>query len=172
MKNSINVLNEHQMSWSKYFFNLCDVISTKSKDPSTKIGCVIADSQNAILSTGFNGFPIGVKDELFYVENDKIDMNKRYHDRELKLMFTAHAEENAIAMAARNGVSLKNSSIYLTGMPPCSRCTRLIIQSGIKRIFVLQTVPDETLKRWENELKISKQMIDESSIDLIIIHKS
>lgn len=46
------------------FFEMCEVISKKSKDPSTKVGCVINGENNSVISTGFNGFPIGVEDSL------------------------------------------------------------------------------------------------------------
>ena len=117
------------MTWIDFFFLACKTVSLKSKDTSTQIGCVITDSNNAILSTGFNGFPSKV--------NDDPDFFSSRYERPEKYMWTAHAEENAIAFAARNGVALKGAILYVAGMKPCSRCTRLIIQSGISKVNVL-----------------------------------
>ena len=114
--------------WNEFFFNLCDVISQKSKDNSTKVGCVIVNSGNSIISTGYNGFPIGVGDDL--------EKNNKRYERPEKYSWTAHAEENAIAFAARNGTSLNGATLYVNRMRPCTRCTRLIIQSGIKKVYV------------------------------------
>lgn len=150
--------------WIKYMFNICESVSKKSKDPSTKVGCVITNSANSIISTGYNGFPIGVKDDI-----NKSGIDKRY-ERPLKYMFTSHAEENAIALAARNGVKLEGSSLYVNRMVPCTRCTRLIIQSGIKNIFVYEDAPRSTLNRWEDEYGVSETMIKEAKIKLFIFN--
>ena len=85
-------------------------------------------------------------------------------------MFTSHAEENAIAFAARNGVKLEGSSLYVNRMVPCTRCTRLIIQSGIKNIFVYEDAPRSTLNRWEDEYGVSETMIKEAKIKLFIFN--
>lgn len=148
--------------WVKYMFDICESISKKSKDPSTKVGCVITNNVNSIISTGYNGFPICVKDD--------INKFKNRYERPLKYMFTSHAEENAIAFAARNGVKLEGSSLYVNRMVPCTRCTRLIIQSGIKNIFVYEDAPRSTLNRWEDEYGVSETMIKEAKIKLFIFN--
>ena len=55
-----------------------------SKDPSTKVGCVVVGQDREIRSTGFNGFPRGISDDL-----------DRLTDREQKYPLICHAEENA-----------------------------------------------------------------------------
>lgn len=148
-------------NWNKFFFDLCDTIAKKSKDPSTKVGCVIVNSGNSIISTGYNGFPIGVDDKL-------IEVPSRY-ERPEKYSWTSHAEENAIAFAARNGVSLNGATLYVNRMQPCTRCTRLIIQAGIKNVYVLQDVPDETAKRWKEDNDIANIMMKEAGVAMTII---
>ena len=146
-------------SWDKYFFEICNVISKKSKDNSTKVGCVIVNSGNSIISTGFNGFPIGVK-QIWERE-----------DRPVKYAFTSHAEENAIAFAARNGHPLLGATLYVNRMRPCTRCTRLIIQSGIKNVKVLEDSPQETLERWKEDNDFAKEMMEEAGINFNVFKK-
>ena len=149
-----------ESTWNDYFFDLCDVISSKSKDPSTKVGAVIVNSGNSIISTGYNGFPIGVNDTEA----------KRY-ERPEKYTWTCHAEENAIAFAARNGISTNGATLYCNRLPCCARCTRLAIQAGIRRFVILCDVSDETLERWREENDIGNRMIEESGALMQIYRK-
>ena len=160
-------MKESITNWTDYYFEIARVVSMKSKD-TTKIGCVI-EKDKAIISTGYNGFPMGVKDSVYIEgEDNKYKMNPRY-ERPTKYFYTSHAEENAIAFAAKNGVSTNGATIYIYGMAPCSRCARLIIQSGIKNVICLMSVTEDSLKRWEEEMKITKEMFDESDVELKII---
>jgi dCMP deaminase len=112
-------------SWDEHFIKMAELIASKSKDPSTKVGCVVVGPDNEVLSTGFNGFPRGV--------DEKIDTR---WERPEKYSWVIHAEANAVANAARVGVSLKNSKMYMNYAPcPCTSCTQLIIQSGIVTII-------------------------------------
>ena len=138
--------------WQKRFFDLAHLVASWSKDPSSKIGAVIVDSQNRIISTGFNGFPVGVK-----------DTDERLGDRETKYKMVLHAEENAIMFAKQN---LNGCSIYVTKMPPCSHCAALIIQSGIKFVYV----PDaEIPERWRESVGLTKQMFKEAGVRIKFI---
>ena len=49
--------------WDRRFLDLAAHIATWSKDPSTKVGCVVVGSDREIRSTGFNGFPRGISDD-------------------------------------------------------------------------------------------------------------
>jgi dCMP deaminase len=117
-----------KIPWNDYFLTLAYLVSQRSIDPSTKIGCVITDSENTILSVGYNSPPRGCVDELMPLERDLGP------DEPNKYMVFCHAEEAAIANAARNGVPLKGSTFYITGSP-CEKCLRLIINSGAKKII-------------------------------------
>jgi dCMP deaminase len=171
MKVTDSYKSESEVNWINMFFEMCEVVSKKSKDPSTKVGCVITGSNNSVISTGFNGFPIGVEDNLVDLSSDKINKSKRY-ERPEKYSWTAHAEENAIAFAARNGVSTNGATLYVNRMMPCTRCTRLIIQSGIKKIVVLIDVPKETLKRWKEDNDIAEQMLKEAGVQMLVFRKN
>ncbi len=113
---------------------------------------MIADKDNRIVSTGYNGFPKNVKDTL-----------ERYKNRDVKYKIILHAEENAIAYAKRD---LTDCTLYISGLPPCAHCASLIIQSGIKRVVVRkQQIPE----RWEESMQLSKQILKEAKVKLIEI---
>lgn len=109
--------------WTEYFFNLIGPIKSKSKDPNTKVGCIIVGPDNEIRSTGYNSFPRGI-----------IDTYPDRKERPEKYLWIEHSERNAIYNAARVGVPLKGCTIYMEGIP-CMDCARAIIQAGIIRII-------------------------------------
>ena len=114
-----------ELSWDELFILQAVLISQKSKDPSTKVGCVIVNDDNVILSTGFNGFPRNINE---HYEN-RWKRPEKYH-------WVEHAERNAIFNAARVGVALNGAKAYLNWEPkPCAECTRALIQAGIKEII-------------------------------------
>jgi len=142
--------------WNKRFFYLSEHISTWSKDRSTKVGAVIA-KDNRIITTGYNGFPQGSKDDLDY-----------RHERPLKYKWTEHAERNAIFIAARKGDSTLGATMYLQWYP-CVDCARAIIQSGIVRVVC--TKPNFDDERWGEDFKISDEMFKECNIEMVYIEK-
>jgi len=146
------------MSWDEFFFSVVDLYASKSKDRSTKVGCVIVDENNVVRSTGYNGFPRGVDD----------DVDSR-HLRPEKYMWTEHAERNAIYNAAQVGVSLKDCRIYLEWYP-CADCARAIIQSGISEL-VIDGRDYEDRKaywdaRWKDSTLVSQQMLEEAGVSI------
>lgn len=136
--------------WDLRFIELAKHISGWSKDPSTKVGCVVVGEDREIRSTGFNGFPRGIDDNP-----------ERLANRETKYPLICHAEENAIMHAARIGVSLKGSTAYVT-WPPCSRCARSLIQAGVKE--VVYSLEVEIPDRWQEDFKISTEMMQEAGL--------
>lgn len=99
--------------------------SKRSKDPNTQVGACIVDSDNIILSTGYNGFPYGCSDDVY-------PWNREGEDT--KYSYVVHAELNAILNA--NGKSLKGARIYVD-LFPCNECAKAIIQSGISEVIYL-----------------------------------
>jgi dCMP deaminase len=148
------------MTWDEKFINLATHIASWSKDKSTKVGCVIVDDDNRIITTGFNGFPVGFNDDI-----------PERHARPAKYSFTEHSERNAIYSAARLGVSVKGTTIYIATLGNdlfvCADCARDIIQSGIKRIVIKE--PDWNNERWAESVKISKEMLEECKIEIKFI---
>jgi dCMP deaminase len=134
--------------WDRKFIDMAVMVSSWSKDPSTKVGCVIADSDHAQLSEGFNGFPRGIADD------------DRLNQREVKYRLIVHAEANAIAAAARNGHGLKGATAYVT-FCPCPQCAALLIQAGIVRVV---TIEGATPPHWKAECDIAQAMFREASV--------
>src|SRR5271157_1245793 len=80
--------------WDQYYLEICKVVSCRSKDPNTQIGCVIVGPNHEIRSTGYNSFPRGIRD----------DVPERLA-RPAKYLWIEHAERNAICNAARAGTA-------------------------------------------------------------------
>lgn len=143
------------MNWTDYFLNIAEAIKLKSKDKSTKIGAVIVGKDNEILSTGYNSFPRGLDDSI-----------EERQERPEKYFWFEHAERNAIFNAARIGVSLKNSTIYITSGIPCMDCARGIVNSGIKTVWCKYTCTTKNKEKWEESQKRSLQLFDECGIQV------
>lgn len=139
--------------WENWFLDLAKVVSKKSKDPSTKVGAVIADPKNRFISLGYNGYPRGIKDEGL-------------DNREEKYAKVIHAEINAILFAKRD---LTDCTLYVYPLAPCSNCMSVIIQSGITRIIALANTTDiDSIKRWELSNQIGLKMAKEANVKVII----
>lgn len=120
-----------QERWDDFFMDLAGKIATKSKDRSTKVGAVFVAKGHAVLSCGWNGFPRGVDDNI-----------EARHARPAKYDWMVHAESNAIANAARHGIPLEGSTLYVTLMPCGTRCAGEIVQVGCRRVVTVE--PDWT----------------------------
>jgi dCMP deaminase len=139
--------------WDRYFITMAYLVSMKSKDPSTRVGAVIVGEGHEIRSTGFNGFPRGVR-----------DLQERYENRDYKYYACNHAEENAILHCARIGVSAMGCTLY-TQWLPCSYCAKAIIQSGISTVVYHKEFPgNSNSTRWQNSMNISNEMMLEAGI--------
>lgn len=147
------------MSWNKYFIDLLEPIASKSKDPRTKVGAILVNHDHELISAGFNGFPRGVK-----------DLPERYNDRPTKYKFVAHADTNALNIAAKNGKSTNNSIMYLPWYP-CTNCTKSIIQCGVKKVVIDGRNYEEKEAHWtawKEDIDISKTMLSEASVEIEI----
>ncbi|HEY0819774.1 MAG TPA: deaminase [Rhizobacter sp.] len=120
--------------WDRYHIGAAMHASTKSKDPSTKVGCVLVGRANNVLSTGFNGFPRGVGETMLRSVEGKgtAVLDEARWTRPVKYKFVEHAERNAVYNAARHGVALDGATAYLNYAPcPCTDCARALIQVGV-----------------------------------------
>ena len=118
------------MTWPEYFFGIINSVKVKSKDPHTKVGCVIVGPDNEIRSTGYNSFVRGLKDDV----PERLVRVSEIHPLYNKYSFIEHSERNAIYNAAAVGIPIKGCTIYMQGLP-CIDCARAIIQSRIKEII-------------------------------------
>lgn len=129
--------------WVRRHLELCDLVSSWSKDPSSKFGCFITDTNNRPLGYGFNGFPRNFN-----------DTPARWLDRDFKYAHVIHAEENAILNS--NG-SLMGAIAYVNGCP-CSSCMGKLAQVGVSVVWAREPTPTY-LKRWSlvNPATVAKE---------------
>lgn len=140
--------------WDSWFMEHVYLAAKKSRDPKTKIGAVLV-KDNKIISTGFNGFCIGVR-----------DLSERYNCRETKHSFVAHAESNSILSAARFGISTLGSILYSQGVV-CHECCKSIIQGGVKELVVHKQWPNLVHnENWVKSIEISKIMLEEAGVKI------
>jgi len=116
--------------WDYRFLQLAETVASWSKDPSTKVGSVVVDTNRRVIGLGYNGFPRGVKDDSY-----------RYEDRELKLKLVCHAERNALDNAPG---SVEGATLYAT-LFPCHECVKSIIQRGISKVVTFVPPPGKSL---------------------------
>lgn len=134
------IIDEKQIRWDNYFMNMSKMVSTQSKCLSRKIGS-IAVRDKTILATGYNGPARGVphcehrNNPLRYECPRKVLGYKSGEG--LDLCLAVHSEQSLLAQAAREGISLKGSSIYIyASVFPCTVCTGLMINAGVTEIVV------------------------------------
>lgn len=146
--------DEIRPDWDEYFINIAYMAATRSKDTSTRVGCVIVGPDKEIRSTGYNNPPRGFDDS-----------NPILQQRPEKYSYFVHAEENAIALAARSGIQTKGCTLYCT-WTPCMTCARMIIQSGISAVIVHREGTDQAAAlrgpddpQWKLSLEESVKMM-------------
>lgn len=137
------------ISWDEYFMGVAILASKRSKDPNTQVGACIVDSNNIILSTGYNGFPYGCSDDEFPWDREGEDTKYNY---------VVHAELNAILNA--RGKSLSGAKLYVD-LFPCNECAKAIIQSGISQVVYLYDKYADT-----KETQASKRMLKSANVKL------
>ena len=135
--------------WDERFLGLAEFVANWSKDPSTKVGCVLVGDEKVILGIGYNGFPRGVEDS-----------SARLNHRETKYLMVQHAETNAIQNAQGN---LRGSTAYVTHKP-CANCCGSLIQAGITRV-VARPTPEGLASRLEASYEASEAMMKEAGIE-------
>lgn len=111
------------LKWQERFLDVATEVATWSKDPSTKVGCVMVSEDGVIVATGYNGLPRGVQDHPERME------------RPTKYLWTVHAEAAAVANAARSGARLNGATAFVTHMS-CAGCARLMLNAGIACVVV------------------------------------
>lgn len=130
-----------------YFAEIADLVSSRSTCLRNKVGAVLVkDSQ--ILSTGYNGAPKRLPhcEEVGCIrEKMGVKPGERH-----ELCRGLHAEQNAIIQAAYHGVSVKGAILYCTTRP-CSICTKMLINAGIKEIVYVEDYQDELAAQLLNE---------------------
>ena len=126
-------MTKERVSWETYFMNIAKEVSTRSTCDRKHVGAVIVRDKT-LLSTGYNGSIKG----LPHCNDAGCEMVDGHCIR------TSHAEANAIVQAAKNGVAVNNSEIYVTASP-CYNCFKLIANAGIIVIYYNELYRDERI---------------------------
>jgi len=105
--------------WDARLYALAEHVAGWSKDPSTKVGAVLAGRDRREIALGYNGFPPGIA-----------DTEERLLDRDTKYVLTQHAERNVLDNAR---FDVRGGTLYVT-FAPCSECAKSIVSRGISRV--------------------------------------
>jgi len=110
------------ISWEELWMEMAVLVSKRSKDPNTQVGCILVSPDQRRIALGYNGFAAGIEE------------TEELWKRPTKYDYVIHAEENAII---NRGVESVNGWTAFITMPPCHHCTSKLIQAGISRVVWL-----------------------------------
>ena len=144
-------------TWDEYFMGLARNVAGRSKDRSSRIGAVIVGPDKEIRSTGYNGMPRGVDDDV----EDR-------HERPVKYFYFEHAERNAIFNAARASIGTKGCRMYVCGLRPCADCARAIVQAGIVEV-VLEGL--DVVERWADSMEAGRFILEEAGVVVRMVNE-
>ncbi len=141
-------------SWDEYFMTLADEVATRTTCLRRAVGAIIV-KQKRILATGYNGVPTGLRHcNVTGCLREKLAVpSGQRHE----ICRGLHAEQNAILQAARYGIDIEGSSIYITTQP-CVVCAKMLINAGISEIIYRNPYPDE----------LAMELLEESGIKIRI----
>ena len=128
--------------WDDRFLKLADLVASWSScyQENRQVGAVIVKDKR-IMTTGYNGAPSGIESCKSRGSCLRRELNIP-SGTQLETCYAVHAEQNAIAQAAKLGVSVEGGTLYCTHQP-CGICCKMIINSGIKRVVYKRGYPSE-----------------------------
>ena len=143
-------------TWHQYFLTITRNVAERSTCTRAKVGAVIVRDKN-ILATGYNGAPAGLPHCL---DVGCLVYTSRTPSGEVEenCFRTIHAEINAIAQAAKNGASIRDADIYITHTP-CIHCVKVLINTGIRRIFYERDYKRATIEELLRGVNIELQCV-------------
>ena len=142
-------MSKHRVSWKNYFMNIASEVATRSTCDRKHVGAVIV-REKTILSTGYNGSIKG----LPHCDEVGCEMVDGHCVR------TTHAEANAIVQAAKNGIQINQSEIYVTASP-CYDCFKLIANAGINVIYYDEFYRDKRIIEKSKEIGIQLASLED-----------
>ncbi len=138
--------------WDEYFCGIARLVATRSTCLRRNIGAVVVKNKQ-VLATGYNGAPTGLTHcDVKGCLRDKLGIPSGQRHEICRAL---HAEQNAFLQAARHGVSLEGSTLYITTRP-CSICAKMIINAGVKKVVFEGEYPDE----------LALEFLEESGVEL------
>ena len=142
-------MSKPRVSWKDYFMNIDREVATRSTCVRKHVGAVIV-REKTILSTGYNGSIKG----LPHCDEVGCEMVDGHCVR------TTHAEANAIVQAAKNGIQINQSEIYVTASP-CYDCFKLIANAGINVIYYDEFYRDKRIIEKSKEIGIQLASLED-----------
>ncbi|HMA85463.1 MAG TPA: cytidine/deoxycytidylate deaminase family protein [Desulfosalsimonadaceae bacterium] len=145
-------------AWNDYFMEIAALVAKRSTCLRRAVGAIIVKDKR-ILATGYNGAPSGIAHcaEVGCLrEAMQIASGERH-----ELCRGIHAEQNAIIQAAYHGVPIQGASLYCTNLP-CSICTKMLINAGIKKIYYRSGYADQ----------LSRDLLEEAEIEVVKINET
>ena len=141
-------------SWDEYFMTLADEVASRTTCLRRAVGAIIV-KERRILATGYNGVPTGLRHcNVTGCLREKLNVpSGQRHE----ICRGLHAEQNALLQAARYGIDIEGSSIYITTQP-CVVCAKMRSNAGRSEIIYRNPYPDE----------LAMQMLEESGIKMRI----
>lgn len=131
-------------NWDEYFMDIVKSVSSRATCDRGRTACVIVKNKR-ILCTGYVGSPIGLPhcDEVGHLYETRYDANGKKSEHCIR---TVHAEQNAIAQAARYGIPIDGATVYMK-LEPCFWCVKQMINAGIKRVVCMKRYHAADLSR-------------------------
>lgn len=138
--------------WDNRLMGLAKHVAGWSKDPTKKVGCVIANDKH-VVSLGYNGLPAGMSDD------------ERLLDKGFKWRYTIHAEENALLTSAEK---VTGCTAYIWPTPPCPTCASKLIQAGITRVVCVDPSDRDRVKYYHHDVA---EVLAESGVTLTYLKR-
>ncbi len=147
---------EKWTKWDKRFVEMAKLVGSWSScfQENRHVGAVIVKDKR-ILATGYNGAPSQVESCVEKGECLRRKLNIPSGTRH-ELCYAVHAEQNAVCQAAKMGISLEGATLYVTHQP-CTICTKIIINAGIKKVVYVEGYPDD----------FSLQILSEAGVEIV-----
>lgn len=141
--------------WLTRMIGLAREVGNWSKDQSTKVGAVITTPEGRPISWGFNGFPMGVNDDV-----------PERHERPLKYKWVAHAEKNCIDLSMTADMT---GFVMFVTLSPCSICAQSIIQKKLATVVIdYDGAEDRIPERWREDMDNAQVMLKEAGVNVIV----
>ena len=138
-------------------FQVADNAKLTSCDKHTKLGACVVDLDGNVLVTASNTMP------------DGLEIKPERLERPIKYEYIEHSERNACFYAARRGISLDGTIMYMSCNPvPCKECARAVIQSGIK-LVVGRDIRNVASKKWDDSCSFALDMLSEAGVMVAFI---
>lgn len=143
-------------SWDEYFMTLADEVCQRTTCTRRAVGAIIV-KDNRILTTGYNGVPMGMKHcgEVGCLR-EKLHVPSGQRQ---EICRGLHAEQNAIIQAARYGIDIRGAKIYITTQP-CITCAKMLINAEISEIIYKNPYPDELAMAMLDEAGMKYRVFD------------